>query len=135
MQLNLSRTGADRVRVEFRDSRTMREIFGSIKQLVCLYTVEINPPTHDSRVIAVKAGEGRRRRHNNYPLRVEAADLELQAMNGSSNMDDYLVKVAEFTALKPEVEYKIRVSTIINGRAIAKKIEILKPEEATEGCD
>ena len=38
-------------------------------------------------------------------------------------------KRTEFLELDPKKEYTIRVCTVVNGRAIARKVHVVKPDE------
>ena len=54
--LKVEMTDDNNVTVEFDDAPTMKEIFPHIKQVACIYTVEIQPPTKNSSVSAFKTG-------------------------------------------------------------------------------
>ena len=106
--LNANRNQKE-VEVEFGDAFAIKNIFSNIKELSCIYTVEIHPATTESCVQALKFTKD--------PHSKEMGDFEMEPLNGGKNLQK-----ATFCELCPDKEYTIRVSTMVNGRAIARKL-------------
>ena len=84
-----------------------------------IYTVEILPATPKSSVAVFKPGAGDNHGHG---VTNAAGDTEMQLLNGKA-------KSTEFVGLDPDKEYSIVISTVANGRTIARKREIIKPKK------
>ncbi|CAB4069676.1 LRRC8 [Lepeophtheirus salmonis] len=82
----------------------------TMKDLSCIYTVQIHPPTINSSVQALKFS-------SNKSFKEYATDIEMQPLDHSRE-----VRTATFTDLNEGQEYIFRVSTLVNGHPIAKKI-------------
>ncbi len=114
----------DLVRVEFMDAPFVMEILPNMRRVVCIYTVEIIPPTKKSSVVAFKAGKAKGKCGRNVNVDAKG-DTEMEPINAEAENS---TKKTEFTGLDPEREYIIRVSTVMNGRSIASSAQSVEPE-------
>ena len=104
--------------VNFEDALSVADFFSDVKEVAFIYTVEILPPTPKSSVTVFKPGIG----HGHSIKTNEAGDTEMQLL------DDLKLKSTEFIGLDPTKEYSIVISTVGNGRTIARRREIIKPK-------
>uniref|UniRef100_A0A0K2U8T8 Uncharacterized protein n=1 Tax=Lepeophtheirus salmonis TaxID=72036 RepID=A0A0K2U8T8_LEPSM len=107
--LKIHRDGS-RATVEVHEAEAIRDLFSKMKDLSCIYTVQIHPPTINSSVQALKFS-------SNKSFKEYATDIEMQPLDHSRE-----VRTATFTDLNEGQEYIFRVSTLVNGHPIAKKI-------------
>jgi len=106
------------VNVNFTDAVSVADIFSRVKEVAFIYTVEILPPTPKSSVAVFKPGMG-----HGHGIKTNAAgDTEMQPL------DDVKPMSTEFLGLDPTKEYSIIISTVANGRTIARRREIIKPK-------
>ena len=104
--------------VEFADAVSVADIFSRVKEVAFIYTVEILPPTPKSSVTVFKPGIC-----HGHSIKTNAAgDTEMQLL------DDLKQKSTEFLGLDPTKEYSIVISTVGNGRTIARRRETIKPK-------
>ena len=122
------------VDVQFTDAAAMKEIFSQGKKMACVYTVEIKPPTPRSSIKAVKMGRS-------YAAVLKGGDgvggggpgVEMQPLTSiqqaSSLTDKNTPMRVTLHDLEPTKEYVIRVCTVVNGKTISRRTEIIKPKK------
>ena len=105
--------------VEFADAVSVADIFSRVKEVAFIYTVEILPPTPKSSVAVFKPGIC-----HSLSLKTlfAAEDTDMLLLN------DLMPKSTEFVGLDPTKEYSIVISTIANGRTIARRRGNIKPK-------
>ena len=119
LSVNRSDSG-ETVKVEFADAVSVAEIFSQAKEVAFIYTVEILPATPKSSVAIFNPGAGDSHGHG---VTNATGDTEMQPLNNGK------AKSTEFVGLDPDKEYSIVISTVADGRTIARKREIIKPKK------
>ncbi|XP_059093756.1 uncharacterized protein LOC131888834 isoform X2 [Tigriopus californicus] len=109
--------------VVFSDPRTVKEFFLKIPHVSIIYTLEITPPTPTSAVVAFKMSEDK----SQHISQVDGSGVELEPLNNFG-----ISRKAHYYDLDPTKEYVIRFCIIVNGRAIARRSEVLKVQKTTD---
>ena len=122
------------IRVEFAGCPAADEIISKLPNVAYMYMVEIEPPTAKSYVVPVMPA---------IALNGDSAIDTLQESNGGKDMEDgrnmdglkmnTLVTnrmKADLLDLEIAKEYSVRVSTILNGRTLARRTEQITPRSA-----
>jgi len=111
--------------VKFDDAPALKDIFGKIRDVQCIYSVVINPPISKGSVHALKSDHPSiftpRKSRNENPIE-KAGDVEMVEIESQRNK-------TKFKGIDPQIEYTFIVSTLINGKSISKKVQTLKPTE------
>jgi len=133
--------------VEFEDAEAIEDMFSCIKNLSYLYTIEITPPTSSTSVQSIRIGEDGE--HDFFlsvhkDMRVDTVDsagaetLEISNLKpeeGAENVHRKKMQVP-LIGLEVDTDYTVRISTIVNGRTIARKVERIKalqPKKSENG--
>ena len=128
------------VSVEFEVAPAACDIISKFPNYVTyLYMVEIEPPTARSYVIPVLPGD-----YGTMPQEVETA-IQVQQSDGGNNMGNTIeMEESNRKSLMPirmkqvlfelEIakEYLVHVSTIVNGRILARRTERIMPKSAND---
>jgi len=122
--------------VEFEDAEAIKDMFSCIKNLSYLYTVEIQPPTSSTSVQSIRINEDGEPdfflsvQHDVRLHEVDATDsaevVEISDLNREEPKKPKKMGVP-LIGLEAERAYTVRISTIVNGRTIARKVEHIKP--------
>jgi len=102
-------------RVEFQEPKTgVRAALHRTRGVHLMYVAEIVPPTDT----AVKAFELEEKKNGKGKIKgKEGSDIDVT---------EVVVQAATFTGLKPDVDYKMKVSTVVNGRTISQVSQEIK---------
>lgn len=123
MDFKVSRNGSEAT-VVFSDPRTVKEFFLKIPHVSIIYTLEITPPTPTSAVVAFKMNEDK----SQHISQVDGSGVELEPLNNFGGIS----RKAHYYDLDPAKEYFIRFCIIVNGRAIARRSEVVRVQKTTE---
>ena len=119
------------VKVSFEHAEAVRDIFTNRNDFTHLYTIEISPPAEGSpQVTSIRIGSDGKAKmgpsvftddyiHEDEEDGVDGENVALK-MERSSKMS------VPLEGLSKDVDYIVRVSTVINGHTVAKKTEKLK---------
>jgi len=114
LQVNIS-SDLGLARVEFQEPTTgVRAALSQTPGVHLVYVAEICPATDT----AVEAFEFKSKK-----LKEEKGDIEMM------NLKDVQVQAATFTGLKEDVDYTIKVSTVVNGRTISQVTQEILPNQ------
>ena len=120
------------VDVEFEEAKAVKELFSRIKNVACVYTVEINPSTARSSIKSVKVNQSYADvvagRNGGKDAGIEMQPLTtIQNVTPEHSAKESRMKVPLYD-LEPTKEYVIRVCTIVNGKTISRRSEKIKPK-------
>ena len=108
--------------VELSESDLARNVFGRMKTLSKIYTVQLTPRTDSSKleVVYFEPPEDRDRK-------ISQKFMNLFRRNNKPIPDSFPSKTIRFVGADPNLGYSVRVSLIINGQAIAVSQHSIKP--------
>ena len=141
MSVEEKRKNVFNVTLIFKEPIAINKVFGKVKDLSCIYTVDIFPSTARSSITkAINLGK----RGWKWALREMKRQKLESASNPAGGQIKDMANVSEqslFTNwkvrlydLEIEKEYTLRACTIINGRCIAQRIEKLKARDLDHEC-
>jgi len=119
------------VEVEFADAGLYKDVISKFEEVELIYIVEILPPVAGKSVMVVEPGHNIglvEPRQKEDIEGAQAGENEMQTMK--VNNATKMTKRVKFDGLKPEEKYTVRVSTVTNGRTIARKGRVVKPKMA-----
>merc|ERR1711953_629779 len=114
--------GESDITLEFSESDMVRDIFGKMDTLYCLYTAQITPRTdHDSLEIFVFE------RESESHLRIfSAIKVFNKSDDGPPGEEEKEKKRFVFKGADTDVSYTVRVTLVLNGKAIATSQKTVK---------
>jgi len=96
------------------------DVFSSTEEVELIYLIEILPPVKANSVQIEEPGN-----KGANVTKVDARDGDTEMQSLKSNGGKFS---KTFEGMKREEKYTVRVSTVINGRTIARKGQVLKPQ-------
>ncbi len=112
--LRVQRKSADKLVVNFTEPETIADVFGDIEDVNFAFVAELSPPPTENSVATF--------RHDRKSGLINPRQIKVRA--NDKMLDDEVESVlyrVEFADLTADRDYRVKISTLLNGKTIASK--------------